>query len=787
MTRTERHVWVPCVLAATLPLMTMATAWAQESAASPQSPGKSSDSGGLEEVVVTAERKSENVLSVPGSVSAQSGPQLISAGITQLAYLQFTIPGFYTDNGVGYTQIYLRGIGNNIFVGADPSVLTNIDDVPRIYGSLVNNLVNVDRVEVLKGAQGGLYGRNATGGVVNIITRQPGETEEADARLSYGTKNTLQAALYVNVPINEVLAWNVSFERDSHDNYVKNHAGDDPLTAAMFPDGGGPVLGSLGVVTPAQTAAFFNSAIDPQSGYGNQDFWSADTKVRLQLAPDVKVTVDVDWSQKHDNDGDEWYPQTPAYSQAADAAILGAFGIVTDFPAGFYKGVNSPFTTYNSTPAAAWLTDYGISLKPEWSVSGVDITNIAAFRQQQTVYDQNYPNPITVDVPIVANAKWYLYEELRAISTDSGPFHFLGGATYLRDHFLGKTTNLLFPPLYTVPIPAVAGAVDTFVESTDLVNNWTVYGQVGYDFTSKLNFTASLRYDHETNEAIFTNPVNSQASIGAKKYLPSATLSYALDGGGNIYARYAKGFKAGGVNPIVPPNSFPSDFGKVFGGEQVSTYEVGYKNELLDHTVQVTSAVFYNDYRGLQYDTSGNAAHPALIEAIINAGTAETYGAEASVAWRVVRPVTLTASAAYLEARYNNFSNSDGSVLNTFDFSGNRMVNAPRWQMGFTAGLDQPLTGNLNLTGTWLTSYTSDTVTQYTSFEGVPNAVIPQYWVTNVRIGVKTSDDRYQFSIFANNVFDRAYATFADLSALGGNSVWGNPRIVGGEIQVKFH
>jgi outer membrane receptor protein involved in Fe transport len=85
--------------------------------------------------------------------------------------------------------------------------------------------------------------------------------------------------------------------------------------------------------------------------------------------------------------------------------------------------------------------------------------------------------------------------------------------------------------------------------------------------------------------------------------------------------------------------------------------------------------------------------------------------------------------------------------------------------MAFTARLDQPITGNLNLTGTWQTAYTSDVTTTYTSFEGVPNAVIPQYWLTNVRIGVKTSDDRYQFSIFANNVFDRAYATFADLSA----------------------
>lgn len=324
------------------------------------------------------------------------------------------------------------------------------------------------------------------------------------------------------------------------------------------------------------------------------------------------------------------------------------------------------------------------------------------------------------------------------------------------------------------------------MQSTDLVKNWSVYGQVGYDFTSKLNLTASIRYIHETNDANFTNPVPSESSIDAKKYLPSATLSYALDGGGNVYARYAKGFKAGGVNPVVPPSFFPTDFGKVFGPEQVNTYEIGYKNELFDHHVQVTSAVFYNDYNGLQYTTAGNYQNPALILAIINAGTAETYGAEGSVAWRVLRPLTLSANVAYLDAWYRSFSNSDGSVLNTFNFNGYHMINAPTWQMAFTAALDQPITGDLRLTGTWQTAYTDNVVTTYTVYPGVPNAAIPQFWLTNVRVGVKTSDDRYQVSLYVNNAFDRAYYTFASISGLGGDAVWGYPRIGGVEFQVKF-
>src|SRR5262249_17965893 len=159
------------------------------------------------------------------------------------------------------TQIFIRGIGNSVFVGADPSVATYIDDVPRIYGSMVNQLIDVDRVEVLKGAQGGLYGRNATGGVVNVVTRQPQtDTLAANGLVDYGELNTLRAAGYVNIPLTDKIALSLAAERDSHDPYVRNISTDTaPYTAAMFP--GGSLLG-----TAQQTADYFNSGVKPSNG-----------------------------------------------------------------------------------------------------------------------------------------------------------------------------------------------------------------------------------------------------------------------------------------------------------------------------------------------------------------------------------------------------------------------------------------------------------------------------------------------------------------------------------------
>lgn len=749
------------------------------------SPAAQPDTTALGEIIVTAQRRAQNLLSVPLSISATTGPQLQASGIRQISQLQYTTPGFLPQQGVGYTQIYIRGIGNNIFVGADPSVATYVDDVPRIYGSLVNNFVNVERVEVLKGAQGGLYGRNATGGVVNIITRQPSSSYEAEARVSYGTKNTLDAQAYLNVPFGDQIAWNFAAERSSHDYYVKNLEQPNPLTPAMFPNGGGPVLATVGVVTPAQTAAFFNSAIRPSPGYGDQDFWSVDSKLRVKFTDDLKITIDGDYSRKRDSEGNQWFLTSPAYSQAVDTAILGGFGVQTAFPPDFYK-YPGKFENYNSTPAADWLTDYGGSVRTEWSLPGVDVTDIFAYRAQQTFYSMNYAHPITLDLPIVQNAKWYWYQELRAVSTGPGPFHFLAGATYLRDHFDGLTTNYLLPPIYTVPIPAVQEATQSITQSNDEVRNWSVYGQLGYDLTEALTLEVSGRYIHETNEALFTLPVISTAHVESNKFLPSATLSYRLGGGGNIYVRYAKGFKAGGVNPVVPPTFFPTDYGKVFGPEEVDTYEAGLKNSLFDHRVQLSTAIFYNDYTGLQTQATGNADHPALIQAIVNAGTARSYGAEGSVTWRVSRGLTLSANAAYLEATYKNFKIADATVLSAFDFSGQRMIYAPKWQLGFTGDYDRPINDRYRLVVNALTSYVSTVRAGFSPVAVLPDPTLPPYWLTNLRVGVRTTDDRYGVSLFVNNLFDKGYFTFGSVNSLGSNVVWGDPRIIGAQVEAKF-
>jgi iron complex outermembrane receptor protein len=777
------------LLLASTSVLGSTAAFAQPTPEAPPSPTANQPSNsGLQDIIVTAQRRAQNLLSVPLSIQAFSGENLASTGIKSISELQFTTPGFSPQDGVGYTQLFIRGIGNNIFVGADPSVVTYIDDTPRIYGSMINTLADVDRVEILKGAQGGLYGRNATGGVINIITRQPSDKFVADAKVSYGSRNTLVASAYVNVPVTDKVAWSFSVTRESHSPYIRNLlTPSERYTAAMFPT-------TTPYGTAAQTAALFNSSFHPPSGVGNQDFWTGDTKLRLQLANNFKITFAGDYSRKHDSTGDQWTNQTPGYLQnnvqnvffpylaginpgtstGAAANGLCAAGYVC-LPPGFFKA-GGKWTTYATVPPSANLVDYGGSAKVELNLPGWDITSISSYRtQKQYYYNDSSGSSAPLVIPIINNRRWNFYQEVRAVSNDKGPFHFLAGATYLRNHTYGNTVINYFGIAAFTGGPTVA---------TDDVNNWSVYGQVGYDLTDKLNLTVSGRYVHEKNVASFASPTVSSATLLSQKFLPSANLSYKLEGGGVIYARYAKGWKAGGINPVTAPSVFQGGPGSLFGPEQVDTYEIGYRAPLFDRKVQVTSALFYNNYKGLQTTTGGDSSHPDILEAIINAGSARTWGAEGSITYRPIRPVTLGVDVGYLHAKYIKFSQTSTTVgLQTFNADGQHMVYAPKLQAGFTANLDQPISDQLRLVGNLLTSHISKVKQSLT--DGTPTMFQPGYWLTNVRIGVRTTDDHYGAYLYVNNLFNKYYTVYGSFT-LGNEQVEGNPRIIGGELDVKF-
>jgi iron complex outermembrane receptor protein len=225
--------------------------------------------------------------------------------------------------------------------------------------------------------------------------------------------------------------------------------------------------------------------------------------------------------------------------------------------------------------------------------------------------------------------------------------------------------------------------------------------------------------------------------------------------------------------------------------ETVDTYEVGYRATLFDRKVQFTSAIFYNKYKGIHVTTSGtgpDATHPDrnntdISNALINLGTARTYGAEASVVWRVTSPLTLSANVGYLNGRYQKAVFPGNDLLVGLNASGNRMLLAPKWQGGFQVNYDQPLNDSTSLKANLLYSYISGV---YYTTQEQKTADQPGYSLVNLRAGVTVMHDRLGLYLFANNLFDKRYYVFGSSAGVGDFETPGDPRIIGGSVEVKF-
>jgi len=757
------------------------------------------------DIVVTAQRRAQSVLSVPLSISAVKGETLVASGITGLTALRFNTPGFASATGSGFTQIFIRGIGNQIYVGADPSVATFIDDVPRTYGTLVDDLMNVDRVEVLKGAQGGLYGRNATGGVVNVITRQPVNKFIAEGRVSYGSKKTFEASAFINLPLNDNVAFNFTAVRKSHDEYTPNraiknpyasYAALSPAAAAAYGDTGqrAYLLANPGLVALLDSGAHVGKL-------QNQDLWAFDFKLGFR-GDGFKVVLQADYNRKRDTDGVGWTetPQSLANAYGTYAFLLGfppAFGgfgqpnAVLPF-AYFYpfNRTKSKYDTFGSYAANTSVKDYGASAKADIDMPGFTLTSITAMRWNNNHFrgDIGAANvPVAgFDTPVHRRA---MYQEIRMVSTGSGPFRWLAGATYFHDR--NREDSLLSN--LGIPNPF---AQLSFIKT----NSFSGYGQVEYNIFDQLKVIGSLRYITEVKTGTFPAqtvllptsggtafvpvPAAKTSNNGVHKFMPALTLSYGLPSGGNIYARWARGVKTGGVNPVVHPAQIPGNIPNVFKPESVDTYEVGVRTNLANRKVQVTAAVFYNKYKDLQVTRGGT---PGVIQLVyFNAGKARTYGAEASVAWQPSKIFSFSANLGYLNAKYIKFATTGLPSLGVapFDVSGNMMPFSSKWQGSVTASLDAPVNDDFNAVASILYSYQTKYFTELTDD---PRVGQKAYSLVNIRAGVKTSDGRLGAYLSVRNLFNKLYKVYGTTFG-GAGAVYlpGHPRIVQGTIEAKF-
>ena len=753
----------------------MAQAEPAPAQADPAPARQSVETGGIGEIVVTAQKRSENLQDVPISITALTAEAVDNLHATTLQGLQGAVPNVTISN---FTNIpnnavfYIRGIGVievDPFAGNTVSVVQN--GVPQYfsYGALLD-LFDVERVEVLRGPQGTLFGANTTGGVISVTTAQPTGEFGGKAEVSYGNWNRLDLKAAVDFPIVEdVLAGKVAAMHSSRDGWMTDvvsgkHTGDRSVTALR--------------------------------GY-----------LKFDPSPDFTATL----IGEYDKSRHGVAPQ-------ANGAVPGELGYVA--PGTVFRGASLPmyqgpcvsddlrcrapgkyYTANGSVPDISDMDTYHVTLNMTWSGTPIgDVTAITGYKS----FDLNeYGDQDTTPANLVnthrATDGWQLSQELRTAFDVGARMNFLLGGFLMKthyDHFMNVTLDIASP-----------GFRQFNRQDQD---NWSgsLFAQGYFDVTDRLKFQAGIRYTHEKTEMtasvynfinldgpalVFATDVDLQDTplggfdvSGSKSWDQfgwKVGLDYDLTDDALVYGYYARGFKSGG---FVGRLTIPEDLGP-FNPEKVDTFELGFKADWLDRRLRTNIAVFYTNYRNMQVSQSYFFENDQGVtvngSSIFNAAKAELKGAEVEITAQPVDILTLEASAAYLDATYDDFDYVEptGSVRS---LAGKRLQNAPKWTSSVAATLNLPV-GPGRLMAQARYNYSSSKY--FAAITNPPRAYIQPTHYVNANLEWSPDSERWSIGLWATNLFDKRYIQSVNYApGLYSNVGYAAPREYGASLKFNW-
>lgn len=637
----------------------------------------------LEEVVVTAQKRAENAQDVPISLSAFSGEKLEAMGIDNAQDLQRITPGLvYSTGPIQYSLIYIRGIGTDVFIpSADSSVATYLDGVyfPYAHG-IAGSFTEVERIEVLKGPQGTLFGRNTTGGAINIVTRNPGEETLAKVKLRYGRFDEKNVRVYGQTPITDAIAVGLSAFKTTSESYY-DPSPDSPVQSVRDREESGAhlklrfdfndklSLDLAGLITDS-TAPLVNSIENTKPA--GESFRPNDTRPYdfesnvdgFFESKDVLYYGTLSWS------GDLLAAKLFASTQSVEGQTLYDFdggpgnGVYFDVPDEFVDA-NSLEFQLQSVPDG-WLT---FDSRVEWTLGYYYFDSIGGYG---SVYfglaEPNQPGAAPV----------FGIETLLAALSITG---------------MGDNIEIV-----------ERGTVDTESDA--------FYGQATWDITDRIALTLGGRYQDETRATVVSESALSMRpseeevplftfepkSTTTTNFSPKVALDFRpFDDATMIYMSAQKGFKSGTYN-VVSLDQEPA----YVEPEEVEAFEIGVKGDWLDGALTYAVAAFQNNLENLQ--TLNISLASGGSSQLSNAAKAKIEGADYDITWQVapesIPGLVMTTSGAYLNGAYEDFKNGAGFDEETGvyfgpgqqvpserrDFSGNETVRTPKFSG--TLGLD---------------------------------------------------------------------------------------------------
>ncbi len=705
----------------------------------------------LEEIVVTAQKRAESLQDVPIAVNAIDGDSLTMSGASGIEHLAVAVPGINITRQATATMIYLRGVGTTGGqAGLDSAVSMFQDGVllPSLSGAtLMFN--NIERIEVLKGPQGTLYGRNATGGAINIVTKEPSSEFSGSVEVGYGAYDTKTVNAYLTAPLSDSVAADVAiYSSDQGEGYGEN------------------------IIT------------------GNDTNYREDKGIRSKVIISPTETLDITLA------GD--------YNEAS-GAIGAAYRPINDSPtldggtgwSGDFYDIQSDFDgemRYNDS--------WGLSGRIDYDLGWATLSSITAYRELESAFISD--NDVTA-LPLLkvdleeSNEQFTQELQLTGYLENGGSW--IAGLYYLDGTSAYDQFRLEGGVFAALPVPGPVPIFATDHYATMDTKSYAVFGQTSYPISDSSNLTVGLRYTKDEREIEAFGGFEDAAGnllvpyISADPVLQTAytddadfdevtwrlAVDHQLTEDAMIYASYSRGFKSGVYNLTAPTD-------EILDPEILDAYEIGLKSELFDNRLRLNAAIFHYAYDALQVSIIEGAS-----QKILNAAEAEITGIDFDFVAALSETLTISGGGAWLDATYSSFEDaplatadptySTGAaiILSSSDASDNRLIRTPEVSLNLSLDYANDISlGEVwaNLTYAWQNDY---------AFE--PDHVLKQdaYGLLNFAAGINAiANTNFSAKVWARNLTDEEYLNQANASPYAFLGAAGEPRTYGVTVGYDF-
>lgn len=700
----------------------------------------------IEEVMVTAQKRTQSVQDIGIAVTAFTSQQMDELRLTQPVDLAAQTPGLDIKNTVGRSNpvITIRGVGLSDYnTNNSPAAAVHVDEVYLgSNGYLSFQMFDLERVEVLKGPQGTLFGRNTTAGSVNFITNKPSEEFEADLELSYGNYNTIEAKAAVSGALTNNLQGRIAVMRTTADGYQDN----------LGTDGSSAGFSRVPGVIPGVPL------VKRDKDWGDTDVYAWRGSLAWQPSDSVDIGLSIHGS-KDESEQIVYKMITPD--------LLGT------------PPVGDEFTSYSNVNPEIDAEQGGMNLRVDWDLGFATFTSLTGYEELERTQDEEDSSPLRLVDGVLDDDLDQTSQEFRLTSTSDSDLLWVAGVSWIEDTVdFSKTldaTDLL-----------LGLATTTYVQEGEAL---AVFGQTEWQFTDTLRLTTGLRYTDEEKTfkggTVEEDPYGTSVVGSQFPDLPiQANTRYETDDiSGKVgldwtptddllfYVSASKGFKSGGFDGSTLLDLIATT---PFGEEVLWAYEVGFKSTFLNNTLQLNGALFYYDFEDMQVEVLRELPGGITESFRTNAGKSELTGSELEAWWRPAQGWDIRAGIAYLDSEITKWDSADPAEAAAFE--GNQVPDAPELTYNAIIRYEWSMGSDLLMSASTDFNYNDDV---FKTADNDPDFAAEDFLLWNARVALSSDSGSWTVAMWGKNLSDEVYETNRNNPIGWVNATYGMPRTYG--------